>query len=406
MDRNDMKNLNIPLSWQIVLAAILAVIVGRLFPAVSGFAGEVAESYMRLLMLLIPYFVCAVVSAFTSSDDHGFSLRIILKTLTSFVGMEIIAGGTALVVANIFFSNTNIEALNLPSVEVDTSKTLGDFFLNIIPHNFVDILRTKNLPFVILIACIIGYYANKCSDKSRLTLTKLFTSCNELMHRITGFMAALSPIGIFGITCKLTADGLIFNSLRNILPFVLAAGTALALHSLVLLPVLLKTSAGCQPYRLLKMFGSVLWTSLGFSTSTLSATLAMHRMKAESGISSKISGVTMPILTILNFNGTSIFLTTAILFIAQAYGINLSLLEQIILIFTVSFITIGTVAVPLKLSVLIFPVLESMGVPVEGLGVIVACDILFGMLCSAADTWCNIAATAIIGHTEGDKIKV
>ncbi|MBO7566917.1 MAG: cation:dicarboxylase symporter family transporter [Bacteroidales bacterium] len=401
-----MKNLNIPLSWQIVLAAIVAVIIGRLFPAVSGFAGEIAESYMRLLMLLIPYFVCAVVSAFTSSDDKGFSLRITLKTLTGFVGMEIIAGSTALLVANIFFANTNIEALNLPAVELDTSKTLGDFFFNIIPHNFVDILRAKNLPFVILISCIIGYYANKCSDKSRLTLTKFFSSCNELMHHITGFMAALSPIGIFGITCKLTAEGVIFDSFHKILPLVIAAGVSLLLHSLVFVPILLKSLAKCQPYRLFKMFGSVLWTSLGFSSSTLSATLAMHRMKEESGISSKISGVTMPVLTILNFNGTSIFLTTAILFIAQAYGINLSLLEQIILIFTVSFITIGNVAAPLKLSVLIFPVLESMGVPLEGMGVIVACDIFFGMLCSAADTWSNVAVTTVIARSEDDKIKV
>ena len=401
-----MKNLNIPLSWQIVLAAILAMIVGRLFPAVSGFAGEVAEMYMRLLMLLIPYFVCAVLSAFTSSDENGFSLRITLKTLTAFVGMEVIAGSAALVVANVIFANTSIEALNLPAADIDTSKTLGDFFLNIIPHNFVDILRTKNLPFVILIACIIGYYANKCSDKSRLTLTKIFSSCHELMHRITGFIAALSPIGIFGITCKLTAEGLIFDSFHKILPLVIAAGVSLLLHSVVLVPILLKSATGCQPYRLLKMFGSVLWTSLGFSTSTLSATLAMHRMKEESGISTKISGVTMPVLTILNFNGTSIFLTTAILFIAQSYGINLSFLEQVILIFTVSFITIGTVAIPLKLSVLIFPVLESMGVPVEGMGVILACDLFFGMVCSAADTWSNVAASAVIAHTEGDRINV
>ena len=401
-----MKNLNIPLSWQIVFAAILAVMVGRLFPAVSGFAGEVAEAYMRLLMLLIPYFVCAVVSSFTSGDDNGFALRITLKTLTGFVGMEIIAAGMALVVANIFFANTNIEALNLPAVDIDTTKSFGDFFINIIPHNFVDILRTKNLPFVILVSCVIGYYANKCGDKSRLTLTNIFTSCNELMHRITGFVAALSPIGIFGLTCKMTAESEMFESLPKIMPLVLAAAATLLLHSFVLVPLLLKYASNSKPFRLLKMFGSVLWTTLGFSTSTLATTLAMHRMKEESGISSKISGFTMPVLTILNFNGTSIFLTTAILFIAQAYGINLSLLEQVILIFTVSFITIGTIAVPLKLSVLIFPVMESIGVPIEGMGVIVICDALFGMLCSAADTWSNIAVTAVISRSEGDKIKV
>ena len=191
-------------------------------------------------MLLMPYFVCAVVTAFTSSDDKGFSLRITLKTLTGFVGMEIIAGTMALVVANILFANTNIEALNLPAVEIDTSKTFGDFFFNIIPHNFVDILRAKNLPFVILVSCIIGYYANICSDKSRLTFTKLFSSCNELMHHITGFIAALSPIGIFGITCKLTAEGVMFDSFHKILPLVIAAGVSLALYSLVLVPM--KTS--------------------------------------------------------------------------------------------------------------------------------------------------------------------
>ncbi len=400
-----MKNLKIPLSWQIVFAAILAVMVGRLFPAASDFAGEIAETYMRLLMLLIPYFLFAVVSSFTASDDNGFSLRITLKTLTGFVGMEVIAAGVALVVANIIFANTNIEALNLPAVDIDTTKSFGDFFFNMIPHNFVDILRTKNLPFVIIIACIIGFYANKCSDKSRLTLTKIFTSCNELMHRITGFIAALSPIGIFGITCKITAEGGIFDSYHKIMPLVIAAAAALLLHSIVVMPILLRSIAHCNPFHLLKMFGSVLWTSLSFSTSTLAATLAMHRMKEESGISSKISGCSMPLLTILNFNGTSIFLTTAIIFIAQAYGISISLLEQIILIFTVSFITIGTVAIPLKLSVLIFPVMESFGVPIEGLGVIVICDLFFGMLCSATDTWCNVAATAIIGSTEGDRLK-
>lgn len=402
-----MKYLKIPLSWQIVFAAILAVMVGRLFPAISEFAGIIAETYMRLLMLLIPYIVCAVISSFTSSDDNNFSLHIILKTLTSFVGMEIVATSVALIVANITFANTNIEALNLPAVEIDTTKSFGDFFINMIPHNFVDIPRTKNLPFVIIIACIIGFYANKCSDKSRLTLTNFFASCKELMHKITGFVAALSPIGIFGITCKISAnESGLFDSFHKIIPLVIAAAAALLLHSLVVVPLIFKSVTHCRPYRLLKMFGSVLCTSLAFSSSTLAATLAMHRMKDESGISSKVSGVSMPLLTILNFNGTSIFLATAIIFIAQTYGISISLPEQIILIFTVSFITIGTVAFPLKLSVLVFPVMESFGVPIEGVGVIIICDAFFGMLCSVADTWSNIATTALIAHTENDKLTI
>lgn len=401
----DMKNLNIPLSWQIVFAAILAVMVGRLFPTVAGFVGEVAEAYMRLLMLLIPYFFCAIASSFTSTDDNDFALHITLKNLTVFVGMEVVAVTTALLVDNIIFANTTSEVINLPPVEADSTISFGDFFLNIIPHSFSDILRTKNLPIVIVFACVIGYYANKCSDKSRITLTNIFSSCSELMHRLTGFVAALSPIGIFGITCKITAEGTIFESFHKIVPLVAAAAVAIGLHSFVLVPLLLKYAAKCRPFPLLKMFGSVIWTSLALSSSTLTATLAMHRMKSESNIPPRISGFTMPVLTILNFNGTSIFLTTAILYIAQAYGINLSILEQVILIFTVSFITIGTVAFPLKLSAIILPVMEQIGVPVESMGIIVICDLFFGMVCSAADTWCNIAATVMIANTEGDKIK-
>ncbi|MBQ1697944.1 MAG: cation:dicarboxylase symporter family transporter [Bacteroidales bacterium] len=401
-----MKNLNIPLSWQIVLAAILAVMVGRLFPAMTGFAGEVAEAYLRLLMLLlIPFFFCAIMSAFTSTDDNGFALRITLKNLTIFVVMEVIAVSTALIVSNIFFAYTSPEVPSLPAAVLDAPRSFGDFLFDMVPHSFEDVVRTKNLPGIIIIASVVGYYANRCNDKSRLYLANMFAACNELMMRLAGFVAALSPIGIFCITCKLTAESEVFDSLQKVKPLVIAAGIALALHSFVLVPLMLKSFAKCHPYRLLKMFGSILWTSLGFSTSTLVSTLAICRMKSESGVSPRIADCTMPMLTVLNFNGSSIFLTTAILYVAQSYSIDLSFLEQVILIFTVSFITIGTVSFPLKLSAIIFPVMESLGVPIEGMGVIVVCDLLFGMFCSAADTWCNISATALIANTEGDKLK-
>lgn len=398
--------MKIPLSWQIVLSAVLAIIVGYFFPTVAVYAGEFDGFYIKILtLLMIPYVFSGIIGSLTKSYEHDKTGRITLRTLTMFVIMEVIAIFTALLISNISLPMFSILPQGIQMPELENPRYFGDFIYNLIPTDIFSATQMGNISALIVIACLFGLFTNRCADKSRIFLTNLFSSVNEVMTSIADFVAKLSPIGIFCLTSKVMSDGQIFNQIDKVKPLVVVTAIALLVHSLITIPIMVKTMGGCNPYRYMKMFGSVLFQSLSFSTSTLAVPLAINRMKKEVGISDKVANYGMPLISMLNFNGTSIFLACAAMYTAQAYGINMSIIEQAILLFAVSFITIGTVANPLKLSLIMLPVLESMGIPIEGMGALMICEILFGMVCSMVDLWSNIAITATTAYSEGDRIK-
>lgn len=398
--------MHIPLSWQILLATVLATIVGNLFPALAGYAALGTELYIRILsLILIPYVFFGIINALTKSAGNDFAGRVILKNLSHFVMMEMVAIVAALIVGNVFFQARTIELQIMPMPDLGKTRDFGDIITNMLPESLIGILNPQNLLALIITACIIGLYANTCNDKTRLFLSNLSGSASDVMIRITNFVAAISPVGIFCAVSKLATDGDVLVNIDKIKPLAIAVVIALGIHAIITIPIYLKITTGSNPYRFMKMFGSVLFAAMGFSSSVYVMPLAINRLKQESGISSKIADFSMPVISILNYNGTSIFLSIGALYIAHSYGINLSIIEQIILMFAVSFVTIGTVACPLRLSLIIYPVLESMGIPLEGMGVLILCDIVFGIACSVVDTWSNIAITASVGVSEGDKLK-
>lgn len=401
-----MRRKKIPLAWQTVLAAIMAIIIGKVWPWAAAYAGGFTPIFVRALsFLLIPYIFIGICGAITKKSEREFTGRIILKNLSSFVTMEMLAIFTALLVSNIVFMNSAIELPNTPTPAINNPREFGDFITNIVPQDLMSAFSPLNLLAVVVTACLFGYFTNRCADRSRIFLTNLYNSCGDVLQRICDLVSSLCPIGIFCVFSQLATDGAIFNSLYTIRPLITAACVGLAIHALVSIPIILRLTAKCNPYRLIKTFSNSLFNSLGFSTPTLTIPMAINRMKSEAGISAHIADFSMPVISTLNFNGTSIFLATATMYVAQAYGINLSIMEQVILMFAVSFITIGTVGSPLKLSLIMYPIMESMGIPLEGMGALMLCEMLFGMICPVVDVWSNIAITVNIAEGEGDKIK-
>jgi len=401
-----MKRKRIPLAWQTVLAAILAIIIGKAWPQAAAYVGGFAPIFTRMLsLLIIPFIFVGICSAITKKSEQHFAGRVILKNLSGFVTMETLAIVTALIVSNIVFANTSIEIPSTAPVIVEHPREFGDFLLNMVPADLTSIFTQSNLPAVVITALIFGYFTNRCADRSRIFMTNLFSAGNDVMQRVCDLVASLLPLGIFCIFSQITADNLLFDQLLKVRPLIVAALIGLAIHALVSIPLILKLSSKVSPYRLLKQFSNSMYNSFSFSSSTLAVPLAINRMKSDAGISAHIADFSMPVISVLNFNGTSIFLATAAMYVAQAYGINLSIMEQVVLLFAVSFITIGTVACPLKLSLIMYPVMESMGIPLEGMGVLMICELLLGMICSMVDLWANIAVTVNIAEGEGDAIK-
>lgn len=401
-----MKVLKIPLSWQIVVSIIAALLIWYVFPMAAAYLGELTELYINgLTLLLVPYVFFTLMSVFSAESSNLFFGRIVLKNLFWFVTVETLAAVLSLLISNIFFMDSVIETANVENVHFELQRDFGDFVFSALPQNIFSAVMDHNLFSILLITCILGLLSTRCKDRTRTYFSSFFSSFSDLMEKCAVFASNLSPLGIFFFVCKLASDGNIFDNFEKIIPFLLAVTVSLLIHCMVVLPVIVKVFTKRSPFQVMKVFSSSLFITLSARSPILTLPFVAEKMKNEAGISSRVSFLSLPVAGVLSFNGTTVFLTVAAMYIAQAYGINLSVLEQLTLVFSVIFICVANFDFPLKMTVLLFPVLERIGIPIEGLGILVCCDLCFSMIASAADMWGNVCATLVIAKSEGDNIK-
>ncbi|MCQ2973466.1 MAG: dicarboxylate/amino acid:cation symporter [Bacteroidales bacterium] len=402
-----MKTLKFPLSWQILLAGLTASIFGVAFPNAGIIIGNLGTLYIKILeLILIPVVISGIISGVSQINNAQTLGRLAIKNIMWFVASQIMAVFVALVLANIFAPGNGADLSNSYSYSIENTRNFGDFLAEMIPNNFFNALTNNNLSAIIIFGVTFGFFTTLSKDKSRIFLNNFFNSASEVMIRIASFVGRLAPIGIFGLAAKYAATIDFISPFSKLWPLILIVFLALAIHTFISLPIFTKIIAKIKPFRLLKSFGSVLFTSFGISSANVSIPLALARIKNEIGVSSRIADFSLPFGGVINFNGTSIYLCIASLFVAQAYGISIPISEQIILAFAVSFVAVGTTNIPINFTIMMIPVLEYLGVPIEGIGLIVICDVIFSMFCSFVDMWSNICATVSIARSEGETLNL
>jgi len=399
---------NIPLSWQIVIAIIAAMPISYIFPSAAAFIGELTELYIRILsLILIPFVFFTMIEVFVSENTNGVFSRLSLKSLTWFVTVQTVAVVISLIISGVVFQNFTISIENsFLFEENDYQKNFGDFIFSAIPENIFKAIQDNNLLAILLITFVLGILASGCKDRTRTYFVSFFSSFSELMQKCANFAAALSPFGVFCLVCKISTQGGIIDNFNRLLPFIIAVLTSLLFYSTIILPLILKIMTKSQPFKALKTFSSIIFISAFSQNPTLAVPLGAIKMKNEAGISSKFCFFSFPLTSVLSFCATSIYLCVAAMYISKAYEINMTFSEQIILVLSAVFISAASFEVPLKLSVLLYPVLERIGIPVEGIGILVSCDILFSFICSGLDTWSNICANIVIASSEGDNLRL
>ena len=395
----------IPLTWQMVVAAVAAMLCWYVFPVAAEYAGEVTDLYIRILSLILtPYVFFSMMNVFTKETSEGVFGRLALKNLTWFILVQTFAVAVSLFVSDIVFQNFDLKPFNQGGTLKGFSqeKNFGDFIFSAVPDNIFSAATGNNLLTVLLITCILGFLASKCKDRTMTYLSSFFSSFSELIQKCAALALTLSPIGVFCFICKLLVQGGTFTFSKTLTPFIIAVSTALALYSFGILPLIMKVMTKYNPFNILKIFSSTLLISAVSRNSFLTMPLTANKMVSEAGVSPKIPFFSLPLTTVLSFCGTSVYLCVAALFTAQVYGINMSFSEGMVLVLSCVFISIATFETPLKLTVLLFPVLERLGIPIEGIGVLTVCDLLFSIICAAVDSWSNVCANIVIAASEGD----
>ena len=398
------------LHWQILIAFVLSVLYGLFFAEYIYLVSWMGDIFINALkMIIIPLIFTSIISGIAnvgSGDNLG---RLGVKTIAYYLSTSTAALFTGLVIVNVFkpgvgadlgFAN-QVEGLGV------AKESFGSTLMNIVPENLFVAMVENQMLSIIFFAILMGFFISKTKEKSQKILLGFFNSLFELIMKITLFVIRFTPYGIFGIVAKQIAEnndlGELFSRLGL---FMLVVILALFIHAFVLLPIVLKTIGRVSPIKHLNAMRTPLITAFSTSSSNATLPLTMNAVKKNSGVSTKISSFTLPLGATVNMDGTALYELVAAMFIAQAYGIELTFTEQIIGVLTGLLASIGAAGIPMAGLVMISVVLSAMGLPLEGVGLILAVDRILDMFRTTVNVWSDSCGAVIIAKSEGENLKV
>ncbi len=405
------KILNIKLHWQIFAALILAVVYGYFFSDQVKYVSWMGDVFLNALkMIIIPLILSSLISAVTNIGTGKNLGRIGLKTFIYYIGTSLMAITAGLVMFNIIRPGKGSDLNLLQDVEnlnLDPT-SIGETIRNIIPSNIFEALSSGNILSIIFFSIIFGYFITRVSERPRIFLTELFDSVYKVIMKLTLFVIKFTPLGVFGIVTRVVADNIdqLSNLASSMGIYMLTVFIGLVIHATIVLPLILRLIGKSNPR---KHFGNMLTPLLtAFSTSSAAATLplTMEAVEKKSGVSSKISSFTLPLGATINMDGTALYECVAAMFIAKVYGLDLGFTEQIIVVFTALLASIGAASIPMAGLLMITIILSALGLPLEGVGLILAVDRPLDMIRTATNVWSDSTGAVVIARSEGEELLI
>ena len=411
-------------STQILLAMIAGILLGLLLGYFSSAPqyedttyAKVADNllmkldfvgrlFIRLLkMIIIPLIVASLVSGVVSLGDARNLGRLGGKTFLYYMSTTVLAVAIGLVLVNIIRPGKRFDPDKAPTTIVDTESeppSITSVLEDIVPDNIVDAMARSNVLSVIFFSILLGTAIISVGEKA-LPLAAFFESLNTVVMKIVGWIMALAPIGVFALMARMI--GTLGLAVMKPLSFhMLTVLLGLAIHSVIILPLLLRVFARYSPLKFAKdMFSAVL---TAFSTASSSATLpiTMECIEENAGASNRVASFVLPLGATVNMDGTALYEAVAAMFIAQTYGIDLSIGQQLVIMLTATLASIGAAAIPSAGLVTMVIVLRSVNLPMEGIGMIWAVDRILDMFRTAVNVWGDSCGTAIIARLEGEQL--
>ncbi len=405
-----MKKNKFPIHYQILLALLLGILSGYFLPSYVKYISWMGDIFIRALkMIIIPLILSSVISGVAGMGSAGNLGRLGLKTISYYIFTSLLAILTGLVLVNLMQPGTGVDLGLIQKVDDlgISRQSFKDILLEIIPVNIYNTLAEGNMLSVIFFAILCGYFINLTTEKSKRQLTGFFESFFELMMKITLFVIRFAPFGVFGIVAlQVSRSGDLAGLAGSMGKYMLTVTFALLIHACFTLPLILRMLGRIHPLRHYRAVSSALMTA--FSTSSSSATLPLTMQSVENncGVSNKISSFTLPLGATINMDGTALYECVAAMFIAQAYGIELSFIQQVIVVVTALLASIGAAGIPMAGLVMISIVLSAVGLPLEGVGLILAVDRILDMFRTTVNVLSDTCGAAIIARSEGEKISV
>ncbi|OGU28297.1 MAG: sodium:dicarboxylate symporter [Ignavibacteria bacterium GWA2_35_9] len=403
--------LKLKLHWQILIALGLGILYGLFFTGAVEYVSWMGDLFLRALkMIIIPLIITSIVSGVSNIGSAQNLGKLGLKTISYYILTSLMAIFVGLILVNILQPGVgadlgfrkDVEGLNV------VSDSLGNILLRMIPSNIFEALVSADMLAIIFFSIIVGFFLTRVDDYYKTKLIDLFNGGFELMMKITVFIIHFAPVGIFGIVAGVVAEqktGLL-DIAGRIGIYMAAVLLGLIFHGMITLPLLLKLIGRVNPWLHFKGMTTPLITAFSTSSSSATLPLTMESVEHNSGVSNKITSFVLPLGATVNMDGTALYECVAAMFIAQAYGIELSFLQQMIVVITALLASIGAAGIPMAGLVMISVVLSAVGLPLEGVGLILAVDRILDMCRTTVNVWSDSCGAAIIAKSEGEILKI
>lgn len=376
------KKFKVSLPVLIMLGMVLGILGGIPFQKNPEFAVEYIKPFGTLFlnlikMIVVPVVLCSIISGVISMKDIKKVGSVGLKSVTFYLGTTAVAVTLGMIFANVskVGSGFNMTAESLTFESVETPSFM-DTLLNIFPSNAVEPLVSATMLQVIVLALFFGFGIILAGEKGE-PLGKLIDSMTEVCLKIMGIIIKLSPIGVFALLLPVVAE----NGPSVLLPLlklIVVIYLGYIFHMIVVFSFTTKTMARMSP---LKFFKEMLPAmTMAFSSSSSVGTLPLNiECSQKLGAKKEITSFVLPLGATINMNGTSIYQGVCAIFIANVFGMELSLTQQIMIVLTATLASVGTAGVPGSGVIMLSMVLQSAGLPLEGIALIAGIDRILDM---------------------------
>lgn len=417
---SDVKKKGLDLHWQILIAMVAGIAVALLTKATYDwhsttdfahylftFCDIVGGLFMKLLkMIIMPLIFASVVSSITSMPDSTALRSVGGKALLFYATTTALAVVTGILVVNLINpgEGLGLEAQAAPDKEPGS---IADLILAMVPDNIFGALASNSSILSVIVFGLLFALGILAVGKRAAPLARGVDALGEVMMKLTVWIIQLTPYGVFALIVTtllktgndLSTDADLFLKLGA---YMLTVIGALLIHATIVLPLLYSVLTKRSPLNFARAMKVPLLTAFGTASSSATLPLTMQAAELRGGVSPRISGFVLPLGATVNMDGTALYESVAAIFIAQAFGIDLSLGDQVIIFLTATLAAIGAAGIPSAGLVTMLIVLESVGLPKEGYGLIVAVDRLLDMCRTTVNVWGDSIGSAVVAAQEDE----
>jgi Na+/H+-dicarboxylate symporter len=395
------------LTFWIFVGLFGGMLAGKAFgESILPIAEPLSDIFLRLLrMAIMPLIITSLTAAVISVGERKNLGILGARTFGYYIVSSLAAILTGQILVNIFRPGVG-SAIRLEETVTEipaAQQSFVDLILNIIPENPFQALAEGRVLPIIFFCILFGYFVTQLNDPYKTQLGNFFQASFQAMMKMTRMVVWSAPIGVFGINAMIVATTG-FEAFKSLGFYFVVVLIGLFIHATITLPLFVYAVTRKNPFRHYRGMPSALVTAFSTCSTIVTLPLTMEAVTDNSRVSEKISSFVLPIGATVNMDGTALYECVAVIFIAQVYGFALTLDQQLVIVVTALLASIGAASVPMSGLVMMSIVLTAVGLPLEGVAIILAVDRILDMFRTTVNVLSDSCGAVIVAKLDGEDV--